>query len=360
MRSSVRIASVVAVFLIPFQGRLRSEEPKKLQFHREIVLGDLEPPRYEWASTLELGSIPIDSRIELILKVVNKTDRIVRLNGFSSSCRCTVQTKKIGELAPNASATVSVDITPRKTVPHNTIKFSLHDGTVTRDRIAVTCTYDLAGYLAFTQPLYRIQLRDTRPQRELEPLVIPFRFTHPIQGKKLAVSSAGAFKDTRLQIDLGESQGKVLIQVDRGTIGDTGMFGNLYLKDPVSGVVADCGLAITKVGAFVFSPRKVIMVWDGESQAYVGTAILRLYSNPATRFLTKEEPLELKLTADSRIECEVTPQRMDKLGMVHRIRFRAEVSDTELDSLKGDASVTVRFVCGNKQYTHTCALAFLK
>lgn len=346
----------LGLFAIAFQVSqmpLLSSDLPIQKISRQVVLQELPPARFHWETKLDLGSLPVGGTAELKLEILNKTQRAVRLNHFDSTCRCTVQTKKIGVLQPGDSASVTVELTPNASRPQNAFRFSLSDGPGLRDRLIVLGEYDLRGFLKFSQPQYRIEFRDLRSERALEPIKLPFTYTEPVALPNLLVKGTGALGEASFIVSQSGTQPFLLIEVDKTAVGDFGLFGNVYLKDESTNAVATCQLTVTKVGDFVFSPRKVLMVWDDESTCYVGTAIFRLYENPRGGQLSAEAPLELKVVPESKIGFEVKLQCMDQVGLVHRIQLRSNTADA------GEtASLELQFLCEGKRFFHTCELYF--
>lgn len=356
--SNLSCAQAQQVLLQDSRQHASANELDALRVSRNFVLTELEPGKISWELFVDLGDVFADRPIKLTLDVTNKTGRVLQFDRFSSNCRCTIQTDRIEELKDNSSAAVGVEVTPNKTsrLARGSVKFSLHD-TLRGERIAVTCDYRLKGFLAFSQPLYQVQFHPSQLPNKPEPISLPFEFTAPVELRNLRVRGAGSFKDSFFKVDEKDNRASVLIEVDRTKVADGDLFGNIFLEDASTGKIADCGLSIVKMNEFEFSPRKIVMTLDENSHEFVGTGIFRLNINPSDKFLSDKTPLVLRVDADSSVGCKISSQRIDKFGMLHRITYSVENSET-YDFSEG-ASVNISFLCSGKRFNHKCELLFL-
>jgi hypothetical protein len=358
-----RYAILICAFFvaIPVCSEVISSEPRTIPLSRTFTIRPLDAGRFQWEVDLDLGRIPVNSQIELDLKLINETGKTLQLSGFSASCNCVVVEEQVQELKANSNGNLKLKIKPiSNRTSSGTASFVIFNPAMQLDRLQVKCTYAMEGILAFSQPMYRFELRG-KGKTELEPVRLPILFTKPINLDELTIDGSGDFKDSDLKIENSGDQAFAVIEVSPRSLEGKGLFGSLLLRHAATGANADCRVTLVSVGDSTFSPHKVVLTWDDKSKSFVGSGIFRLFVNPRKGLVTPESPLKIATSANTKIRLNLSAEPIDPLGMIQRIIFSSAPLSPEANATHiGNSVVNLVFQCDQKKFSHSCEVVFLK
>lgn len=262
-------------------------------------------------------------------------------------------------LEKTAEARVLITPSAASRRAENSIRFSFYDTSTNGTWIRITCSYTLQGFVGFSQSHYKVKLREWGASKKeaLEPIRLPFTFTQPISLNSLRVEATGPFSPTALQTVATDEGGEVLVPIKESEIPPRGLFGNIFLIHGASNVRKECQLSISKLREFEFSAERVLMVWDVSSRSYKATAVFALNKNPRKQaFVEDSKPLSLSVSMTSDFAGQVSAERMDAVGRIHRIYFTAQESESIVDK----QSAQILFSCEGKKYVKECTFSFLR
>lgn len=232
-------------------------------------------------ATCDLGTLPLNSIVPVLIQVYNPLNNEVQLGTYFSGCTCIEATVSREFIPSQDAATVGIKLTTPKiarSVDQN-INFVLATGKSLKDKsfgTTIFIKYQIEGLAAFREPrIVAVASPEDKALTFRTPLVVG----EPVQSQNLSINGTGALSHINAKIVRRESEYFCECTLPLDGIEEYGLSGELVLVSK-EGVVLDSVLCTAMLQPPVsVSPSPLLVSWSESDKRFTANGIVRILTN---------------------------------------------------------------------------------
>lgn len=247
-------------------------------------------------ATVRLGAIPFGKTEKVQFRLTNDTNAAIELGPGKARSGYATLKLETESLLIGESTTIEVEINVHGRVSS---EYKILRATIDSrngSNIVVSCHYTVSGLLAFSKDRFMAEVSNKSAAKPTH-IHIPFIATAPVNITNVRVEGLGALSDTQCEVLVANGKPLVRVKLDRDSFPDTGLAGEIEIRDQVSGAAAQLPCFLYTVGEFEIGPQHLSFAWSQTRNCYESNAIFRLleYEQPDLSTNNKQPKLGARL-----------------------------------------------------------------